>query len=111
MLTDCKIHLLKSLKSSGVRFQVSGEWTAITETRNLNTETFILFGKLRMMPLQEEVDTQKGKYDDTKSDDRHYGRFSTSPAHCKSLMQKDGIKDPGDGGPYFLGSQLQNRPQ
>ena len=56
-----------------------------------------------MMPLQEEVDTQKGKYDDTKSDDRHYGRFSTSPAHCKSLMQKDGIKDPGDGGPYFFG--------
>ncbi len=41
----------------------------------------ILPGKFPMMPSQKQVDTQEGEKKNTKSDDCHYGRFPTAPAH------------------------------
>ena len=60
-------------------------------------------GKFPMMSFQQKVDTKESEDQNAKSDDCHYGRFTTPPTDGEPFMQKDCIKNPSDPGPNLLG--------
>ena len=64
-----------------------------------------------VVALQQKVDAEKSEEDDAKTDDGHDRRPSSSPPDGQPFVKQCRVKQPADGGPDLLGSQLQNLPQ